>query len=122
MIKILLVSSKPDNLNALEKALAADPGIQIVKAATAEDSMKLARDEKPQLAVVDSALSGVTPEKLVLDFISVNAMMNTAVVSGLSDDEFHEKTEGLGILMRLPERPGPEDAARLLEILRSIIG
>ena len=40
----------------------------------------------------------------------VNAMVNTAVVSPLSDEEFHEVSEGLGILGRLPNEPGMSDA------------
>ena len=121
MIKILLVSSEPSNLAALEKELQTYPDVELAKAETAEAALKIAGGDSFHLAVVDSALSDADPQKLAADFIAVNAMMNTAMVSGLSDDEFHEKTEGLGILMRLPENPGPHEARELLEALKRII-
>ena len=49
----------------------------------------------------------------------VNAMVNTAVVSPLSDEEFHEASEGLGILGRLPNEPGMNDAGELLRKLQN---
>lgn len=121
MIKILLVSKAPENLKSLEEALGSDSSVVIVKAETAEDALRIAREEKPQLAVVDSAISGTDPQKLIMDFMAVNAMMNTALVSAMNEDEFHEKTEGLGIMMRLPENPGPDEAKELLETLKGII-
>jgi hypothetical protein len=51
----------------------------------------------------------------------VNAMVNTAVVSPLADEEFHEVSEGLGILSRLPKEPGESDAAELLCKLKKIL-
>jgi len=39
---------------------------------------------------------------LVREIISANAMVNTAVVSPLCDADFHDKSEGLGVLCRLP--------------------
>ena len=122
MIKILLVSSAPENFLSLENALGSDPKVAVLKAGTAEEALRIAREEKPSLAVVDSVLSGAKPEKLVADFMMVNAMMNTAVVSAMDEEEFHEKTEGLGIMMRLPERPGSGEASKLLETLKGIIG
>lgn len=47
----------------------------------------------------------------------INAMVNTAVVSPLSDEEFHEASEGLGILVRLPLEPGADEACELLRRL-----
>ena len=52
----------------------------------------------------------------------VNAMVNTAVVSPLSDEEFHEASEGLGILGRLPDHPGMSDSGELLHKLRTVLG
>ena len=52
----------------------------------------------------------------------VNAMVNTAVVSPLSDEEFHEASEGLGILGRLPNEPGMSDAVELLHKLITVLG
>ena len=42
----------------------------------------------------------------------INASVHTAVVSDMDPDEFHEATEGLGILMPLPTSPKADDAER----------
>ena len=36
-------------------------------------------------------------------------MINSAAVSSLSPEKFHEASEGLGILPQLPPRPGAHD-------------
>jgi hypothetical protein len=43
------------------------------------------------------------------------------VVSPLSDEEFHEASEGLGILGRLPNNPGMNDASELLHKLKTVL-
>ena len=57
-------------------------------------------------------LPDTEPLSLVQKLLTVNALVNTAVVSPLSDEEFHEASEGLGILGRLPEEPGIGEASR----------
>ncbi len=59
---------------------------------------------------------------LVREIISVNAMVNTAVVSPLSEADFHDKSEGLGVLCRLPPEPGSNDSEALLQKLRGVLG
>jgi len=54
--------------------------------------------------------------------LMVNALVNTAVVSPLADEEFHEASEGLGILCRLPLTPGAGEATDLLHQLRKVLG
>ena len=48
-------------------------------------------------------------------------MVNCAAVSSLLPDDFHQVSEGLGILMKLPAKPGPEYAKELLEHLKNIL-
>ena len=74
------------------------------------------------LVIIDSGLPDTTPYDLVQKLLTVNAMVNTAVVSPLSEEEFHEATEGLGILVRLPLQPGKDEAANLLRRLRRVLG
>jgi hypothetical protein len=48
--------------------------------------------------------------------------VNTAVVSPLADGEFHEASEGLGVLGHLPINAGIREAADLLHHLRKVLG
>ena len=81
----------------------------------------LCAPRSPHLVIVDSEAPDTDPLGLVREMISANAMVNTAVVSALSDHEFHEAAEGFGILCRLPLDPGPGEAEGLLKKLRSVL-
>ena len=72
--------------------------------------------------IIDADLPDMAPLDLVQKLLIVNAMVNTAVVSPLSDEEFHEASEGLGILGRLPNDPGMNDAGEMLHKLRTVLG
>ena len=72
--------------------------------------------------VVDSLLPDEEPLGLVSKLIRINAMVNTAVVSPLTEEEFHQASEGLGVLGRLPEKPGSGDASELMRKLRKLLG
>ena len=50
----------------------------------------------------------------------INPMINTAVVSDLSKKEFHEATEGLGVLTAVSKHAGADEAEGLLEYLYKI--
>ena len=67
-------------------------------------------------------LPDTEPLSLVQNLLTVNARVNTAVVSPLTDEEFHEASEGLGILGRLPVEPGISEATELLQKLRQVLG
>ena len=43
-----------------------------------------------------------------------------AVVSDEPETEFHERSEGLGIMAQLPGQPGPQEAAELVQNLKSL--
>ena len=79
------------------------------------------RAEAPHLVIVDSEVPDTDPLGLVREIIRANAMVNTAVMSALSDDEFHEAAEGFGILCRLPLDPRAGEADCLMKKLRSIL-
>ncbi len=49
-------------------------------------------------------------------------LVNCALMGRSSAEDFHEETEGLGIVMQIPTEPSAEDAAKLLAILQKISG
>lgn len=72
------------------------------------------------LIIIDEKVDGRTGPDIAMEMIRVNAMANLALVSGLSPEEFHEATEGLGIMAQLPLTPDAKDAERLLSILTAL--
>ena len=90
-------------------------GNTLQQAASLEDAAPIIRDTPPVLAILDLGIEGKALRQAVIDIMMINASVHTAVVSDMDPDEFHEATEGLGILMPLPTSPKADDAERLLK-------
>jgi hypothetical protein len=78
-------------------------------------------DKKIGLVIVDGTLPGETARNLVEQVVMQSPMTNCVATSALSPEEFHEAFEGLGVLMQLPLKPGPQDAQTLVTHLNKIL-
>jgi CheY-like chemotaxis protein len=72
------------------------------------------------LLVADEHLGDMTGLELIESIITRQPMLDCALASSLSPGDFHEASEGLGILMQLPVEPGKQEADQLLEHLKKI--
>ncbi len=122
MLHILLVTPRLDSWQGFTDALAANPGVRLEHAASGAAALEAVGRAAPQLAIIDNVLPDISPLDLVRKLLMANALINTAVVSDLTDDQFHEASEGLGILGRLPVHPGRDEAADLLGKLKAVLG
>ena len=109
-------------MQAFAAALSSNPEVNLQQVISGAEALEAARTSAPHLVIIDADLPDTAPLDLVQKLLMVNAMVNTAVVSPLSDEEFHEASEGLGILGRLPNDPGMSDAGELLHKLRTVLG
>ncbi|MBI9084837.1 MAG: hypothetical protein JEZ11_14690 [Desulfobacterales bacterium] len=82
----------------------------------------LAFGKAPDLLVIDAMVDGSDALAVARQVIAVNAMINMAVVSDLSEDDFHEASEGLGIMARIPASPGAKEADMLVGLLKQMPG
>ncbi len=121
MLNILLVSIRQGSISELAKDLSSDLEVCVDQVTSGAEALNTLRTKCPHLIIIDSGLPDTDALDLVRQVISVNAMVNTAVVSPLSDDDFHDKSEGLGVLCRLPLDPGPGEADGMLKKLRSVL-
>ncbi|MFA5110494.1 MAG: response regulator [Desulfobaccales bacterium] len=122
MLHIVLATARPEAMQAFAAALSSNPEVNLQQANSGAEALEAARASAPHLVIIDANLPDTAPLDLVQKLLMVNAMVNTAVVSPLSDDEFHEASEGLGILGRLPTEPGMEAASDLLHKLKMVLG
>jgi DNA-binding NarL/FixJ family response regulator len=122
MLHIVLASARPQAMQALAAALSSNPEVKLQPVISGAEALEAARTASPHLVIIDADLPDTAPLNLVQKLLMVNAMVNTAVVSPLSDEEFHEASEGLGILARLPNGPARSDADELLHKLRMVLG
>lgn len=119
---ILLITSRPDQLQELVEEIRRDPEAGLMVAVSAQDALTIVGQRGPALVVVDDRVGDMTGLELVRHLIQANAFVHTAVLSDATEEDFHRDSEGLGVLTRLPLQPGKEDARRLLERLRRVLG
>ncbi len=121
MLRIVLATARLKDLQAFAEALASDPEVHLTPVVSGAEALEAGRASAPHLVIIDAGLADAEPLELVKKLLLVNAMVNTAVLSPLSEEEFHEASEGLGVLGRVPVEPGRDDAADLLSKLRGLL-
>ena len=119
-MELLLVTPRPEVWNECLPVFQRG-GNTLRQAASLEDAAPIIRHTPPVLAILDLELEGKALRQAVIDIMMINASVHTAVVSDMDPDEFHEATEGLGILMPLPTFPKADDAERLLKALAGVM-
>jgi DNA-binding NtrC family response regulator len=72
------------------------------------------------LLIADEFLGDMSGIELIAEVITRRPMLNCAVVSSLPPDAYHEASEGLGILMQLPNDAGRQEAGTLMNHLKKI--
>ncbi len=122
MLHIVLISVRREIFRPFAEGLSSDPEVLLEQISSAQEALAVVRTRCPHLVVVDSELPETESLDLVREIIKANPMVNTAVVSPLSEADFHVKSEGLGILARLPYDPAGKDSEVLLQKLRGVLG
>ena len=122
MENLLLVSSDRMPLSNLASALEKDKDVDVSWAKSGLEALKSVSDSVFDLVITNETLTDMTGLELAGKLLSVNPMIHCASVTTLSQKEYHEKSEGLGLMDTLPGRPGEKDAERLLQDLRRIKG
>lgn len=121
MHRIMLVADQVDRLEELTRTLGREKELEIDWAHSSEAALERVKDDPPTLVVVDETIDGHSGLELIRRLIGVNAFIQTAAVSSLSSGDFHEASEGLGIMSQLPPCPGEADAQKLLQTLRNYL-
>ncbi len=85
-----------------------------------EKLFSMISDKKIDLIITGEKACGMTGIQLIEKIVMKNPMINCAAISSLSQKDFHEESEGLGILVQLPAKPSKKDAEKLLEHLLKI--
>jgi len=120
MIRILLVGSNENSLSDLKTGLEKN-NTQIIWVESYSDLLSRLKKEKFDLIITDEKLPGMSGIECIKKLILFNPLLNCATISSLSPTDFHEASEGLGILTQLPKKPGKEDVAKLLYHLNIVL-
>jgi len=120
MLNIMLVSARHKTLSPFAEALKSDQDVSLNMLDTGEAVLTQVRHQAPHLVIIDDHLDDMVPLDLAMELLKLNAMVYIAMVSTMDEEAFHEATEGLGLLPRLPSPPGAADAPVLLTRLREM--
>lgn len=119
-LRIVLAAREHEGLARFAAGLWQDQGVALIHVDSAEKAMDQVRKQDIALIVVGEDLADMQAIEFVTHVVKTWPMLNTAMVSSLSSEDFHEYTEGLGILMQLPVNPSGDDAAALLHTLHAL--
>jgi len=122
MLKLLLVSREIDSLSRLSSALRGQGDIELEVSTSGEEALAMLANKGVDLVIADEDLGDMTALEFARRLLKINAMINCAVVSNLTHEEFHEASEGLGIMAQLPNQPRGTDAENLIRTLKHIKG
>ena len=120
MNRILLVGRDTASLSDFESALEKRDAI-IQYLVSGEKVLAALSAEVFDLLVADENLEDMRGIELIKSVTAKHPLLNCALVSSLPPKDFHEATEGLGILMQLPPQPGIDAANQLLTHLNKIL-
>lgn len=92
-------------------------GIPVHKMDSLEAAQEKLKKQAPTLVILDLELEGKAMRDAVISLLMINAVVHSAVVSSMNEEDFHEYTEGLGIIAPLPETPSADDAKYIMTVL-----
>lgn len=119
-LTILFVAKDFSRFSSLVARLRREQDVELVPAATGASGLEQLKGKRLELVIVDEQLDDMSGIEFVKQLVKVNPLANTAVVGSLADEDFHEATEGLGVLMQLPAHPDEKDGEALLAVLAKI--
>ena len=112
MLKLLFVSNRVETLSEFISTLKEDDKNEVLYAGSGETALKLIKDSAIDLVITDEEIGDMSGLDFARILISLSPMTNCAALSSLPEKEFHELSEGLGLMNHLPANPERSDAGR----------
>lgn len=120
-LNLLLISKNEEGLAQLGSALAEGQQHRVSHCRRAVQAYETVAAEQIDAVIVDEEIDGGGGLEFIQELMRSHPFINCALVCSLHPDEFHEATEGYGVFMQLPPRPGQEEAAKICAHLAKII-
>jgi len=117
----LLATTREKDIDGFLRSLKGAGEVDIEVVQTGAEVLEKVRSKAPSFVIVDEGLPDFEPLPLVTEIMKINAMVNTAVVSSLSAKEFHDASEGLGVLSSIPPEPTEEDGLKVRKVFEKFM-
>ncbi len=118
MVTLLLVSNNRNFISTVSEYL---EKAKIFRANSGNEALDMIANKSINLVITDESLGDMTGLEFAKKLISINPMVDCAVVSSLSSKDYHEASEGLGLMMQLPVQPEKRHLEQLLLQVNKII-
>jgi DNA-binding response OmpR family regulator len=119
MHQVVIVSADVQRLTEFASVFTSS-GFEVVWEESGADSLQRVQKSRPQLVILDEHLEDMTAWEAIRRLLSIDAAVNTAVVSRLDTEKFHSVSEGLGVMAHIPFSPTKRSAMEVIEALRRI--
>ena len=119
MIKILLASLNSEMFSDMIAAFQSH-NVRIDSIQSGSSALTLIAKRSYNLLITDEHLPDMPGKTLIERTITHNPFMNCVAVSTLTNKEFHDEFEGLGVLMQFPPAPDTTDVQKILDHLDKI--
>ena len=120
MLTTLLVYKEYVSFSDFVSTLEQEYNNKVLSTDSEKKALQLIKKHPFDIVIIDEELSDMTGLHFINKLVKVNPLINCAVVSSLPEKDFHEESEGLGVLMQLPVKPQKKDAEVLMQKLRKI--
>jgi len=118
MVTLLLASK---NRNFISSVSEYSEKAKIFRANSGNEALDMIKNKTINLVISDESLGDMSGLEFAKKLISINPMVDCAVVSSLSSKDYHEASEGLGLIMQLPVQPEKQHLEQLLFRANKII-
>lgn len=120
MVKIIIVTEHRDRFASLVEGLQSESDCTVGWIDSQEEAQSTVSSSPPDVMIVDEKVGVVSNLELAHGLVMANPMVHLALVSSLSHNDFHEASEGLGVLVQLAPGCGKNDASKLVEAFRRV--
>lgn len=119
-LRVVLASNMADRMTAFGAGLSLYADVEMFQAESAERVLQLLGGHTIDLIVIDRVVSDMAGLEVAKMVARLYPFVASVLVSERSEDEFHEETEGLGVLMRLSDPPVKDSALQVLQQMEKI--
>jgi DNA-binding NarL/FixJ family response regulator len=119
-VRILLVYTEDTDLQSFKDILEQHADIELVENHDTSSALQMIKDAKVDAVAVGEQLADMSGIEFVEALVKVNPFVNTALSSALPPRDYHEATEGQGVLVQLAVQPGKSDAELFVEKLKKV--
>lgn len=119
-IRIMLASREKDRLAHLAAGLRTLAESEIHQAGSKGAVLALLEEGQVDLVVIDEELADMNGLQLARLIARQYPFVDCVLIDDTEQSAFHEKTEGLGVLMQLPSPPEMADAKSIIAHLAAI--